>query len=215
MNNEINKNRSNYVPLRNFGTSLSTNLRTDPIGFSIYRDIDSFFDEGSLARTFGPKNKTSQLYMAEKCSKNWDGACELLSRNNETSVVNLGKVDSPVFKTPETSNMSIGDFLIENSAQRRFCNLDTCSIDEELYNINDPTSPLVKEIGGNSCIPVCTPPQDPDKDILLNKILNQPHKHIDLLLNMYHNCKNNRESYKNTRIDKIFNLFELYFSKYC
>jgi hypothetical protein len=182
MNKEIiYSTRSNYVPLRNFGTTLSPKLRTDPVGLSIYRDPDSFFDEGSLARTFGPKSKTSQLYMAEKCSKNWDGACELLSRNNETSVVNVGKVDSPVFKTPETSNMSIGDFLIENSAERRFCSFDSCSIYEDLYNVNDPTSPLVKEIRGENCIPICKPPVNPDQDMLLNKVLNQPHKHTDLL----------------------------------
>lgn len=210
------KSKSNYVPLKNFGTALSPLLRTDPVGYSIYRDTNSFFDEGSLARTFGPTTKNGQLYMAEKCAGNWDGACELLSRNNETGRVNSAKVESPVFNTPAPSNMTIGDFLIENSAERRFCNFDTCSISSELFNVNDPTSPLIHDIGSNRttpCVPVCKPPPNPDNDILLNKVLNEPYKHTDLLLNMYHNCKNNRDAYKNTRIGKIFNLFDLYFKQ--
>ena len=74
MNREIchpsSLNRSNYTPLRNFGKALSPLLRTDPIGYSIYRDVDSMFDEGSMAHSFGPASSSSQNYMAEHCSKN-------------------------------------------------------------------------------------------------------------------------------------------------
>jgi hypothetical protein len=208
--------RSVYVPLRNFGTSLSPSLRTDPVGYSLYKDIDSYFDIGPLARTFGTDSLSGQLYMAEKCSKQWDGACEFLSRNTDTTKVNVAKVDSPVFSTNEIGTMSIGDYLIENSATRRFCNFDTCSIENELYNVNDPTSPLVKRIVSDynrPCIPVCKVPTNPDQDILLNKVLLEPHKHLDLLLNMYYNCKDNKDSYKNTKIANIFKLFDIYFQK--
>jgi hypothetical protein len=208
--------RSVYVPLRNFGTSLSPALRTDPVGYSIYKDMDSYFDIGPLARTFGDDSLSGQLYMAEKCSKQWDGACELVSRNTDTTRVNVAKVDSPVFPTNQIGTMSIGDYLIENSATRRFCSFDTCSIEEQLYNVNDPTSPMVKKIGsydGRPCVPVCKVPQNPDQDILLNKVLLEPHKHLDLLLNMYYHCKDNRDYYKNTKIANIFKLFDIYFQK--
>lgn len=49
------------------------------------------------ARTFGDDSLSGQLYMAEKCSKQWDGACELVSRNTDTTRVNVAKVDSPAF----------------------------------------------------------------------------------------------------------------------
>ena len=209
-------NKSNYVPLRNFGTSLSPLLRTDPVGYSIYRDVDSFFDEGSLARTFGPATESSQLYMAEKCSKNWDGACELLSRNNDTSKPNLALPESPLFRQNEPGTMSIGDYLVLNSAIRRFGTFDTCSFTESLYNVNDPTSPVVKDIGSYStkpCLPVCKPPANPDSDIILNKVLAQPQKFSDLLVNMYYNCRNERDKYKNTKIGNMFNLLDQFFKQ--
>lgn len=211
----VGASKSNYVPLRNFGSSLAPALRTDPIGWSLYRDVDSMFDEGSMAHVYGPAALTSQAYMAEHCSKNWDGACELLSRNTDTSKPNSGLVDSPLFRQNEPGTLSIGDYLILNSATRRFCTFDSCSIKEEIYNPNDPTSPFVKTIGSDSsrpCIPVCTVPKNPDQDIILNKVLQQPHKYMDLLINMYHNCRNSKDI-KNTRIEKIFKLFDMYFEK--
>lgn len=208
--------RSNYVPLKNFGTALAPVLRTDPIAYSIYRDIDSLFDEGSMAHSFGPASKSSQCYMAERCSKNWDGACELLSRNNDTSKPNVGLVESPLFRQNAPGTMSIGDYLVLNSATRRFCNFDTCSVTEEIYNPNDPTSPMVRQIGSygsRPCMPVCKVPENPDNDVLLNKMLNQPQKYLDLLLNMYHNCRNDKSIQSDTRIAQIFKLFDMYFAR--
>ena len=209
--------RNQYVPLRNFGTALSPVLRTDPIAYSIYRDIDSFFDEGSLARTFGPSSKESMLYMAEHCSKTWDGACELLSRNNDSSKPNVGLVESPLFQHNAPNTLSIGDYLVLNSAIRRFGDLNSCSMSQSLYNVNDPTSPMVKSYGSygtKQCMPVCKVPENPDNDIVLNKVLDQPNKFTDLLINMYYNTESkNRGIYKHTRIGKIFDLFDIFFSQ--
>jgi len=221
MNNEshvhyASKDRSGYVPNRNFGTALSPALRTDPVASSIYRDVDSFFTEGSLAWRQGPASEEAQLYMAEKCSKEWDAACEFASRNNDISKPNVGLVQSPVFQQNAPGTMSIGDYLVLNSATRKYCNMDSCSITESLFNVNDPTSPIVKKIGSMTtrpCMPVCVPPENPDNDILLNKVLNEPQKYTDLLLNMYVNCKNNRNAYNDTRIGKIFQLCDYYFSR--
>jgi len=209
-------NRSPYVPLRNFGKALSPDLRTDPIGWSIYRDVDSMFDEGSMSHAYGPASETSQNYMAEHCSKNWDGACELLSRNTDTTKPNVGLVESPLFRQNEPGTMSIGDYLVLNSATRRFCNFDSCSITEQIYNPNDPTSPLVKKIEGRvarPCLPVCSVPQNPDTDIVLNKVLQQPHKYLDLLVNMYRHCRN-RNEIRDSRVEQVFKLFDTFYGKH-
>ena len=60
-----------YARIATFG-QLNPVLRTDPVGYSIYKDIDSSFDIGPTSRLFGPEQPNSQLYMAEKCAKNWD-----------------------------------------------------------------------------------------------------------------------------------------------
>jgi hypothetical protein len=56
------------------------------------------------------------------------------------------------------------------------------------------------------------PPPNSDQDILMNKVLDKPDLHMDLLLNMYRNVmrNNQRDKYNNTRIGQIFNILDLY-----
>lgn len=205
-----------YARIATFG-QLNPVLRTDPVGYSIYKDIDSSFDIGPTSRLFGPEQPNSQLYMAEKCAKNWDGACELLSRNNDGTKCNAGKVESPLFKTPSPPGMTIGDFLVENAAVLRFCDMSSCKMTHESYNPMDPSSPFVTSYSGDGyseCLPVCKPPENPDADVLLNKVLNKPHLHVDLLVNMYRNVsKQERDKYANTRLGMIFGVLDAYFNK--
>jgi hypothetical protein len=207
-----------YTKLANFG-HIANVLKTDPVGYSIYRDIDSFFDIGPNAADYGPSAEKSHLYMSERCSKNWDGACELMSRNEEQARSNVGGVlSSSLYARPPPSDLSIGDVLVENTAVRRFCDLSTCSVDKESFNPNDPTSPMISKYGGKNCYecqPVCMPPSNPDDDIVLNKVLDYPEKHVDLLLNMYRSVskKGKRNDYKNTRIDMVFSIFDKFVKK--
>jgi hypothetical protein len=205
-----------YVSISKFGANLNPLLTIDPVASSIYKDPDSSFDIGDAANQFGPATTSSQLYMAERCSKNWDGACEFLSRNNDNTKCNSGRISSPLFPTIYApGRQTIGDFLVENAGVRRFCNLDSCSVREEPYDYTNPNSVTVKSYGCcgmDACLPVCLPPDNPDQDLLLNKILDKPDLHIDLLINMYKNvnAQNSRLKYKNTRIDHIFNIFDVY-----
>jgi len=205
-----------YVQISRFGNKLNPILKLDPVGSSIYKDVDSNFDIGDSANMYGPTRKNSQLYMAEKCSKNWDGACEFLSRNIDDTHCNQGKISSPLFMTQyQPGKQTIGDFLVENASVRRFCDLSSCTLTQEPYDYNNPNSPWVTSYGCNGvnqCMPMCLPPPKPDEDILLNKVLDKPHLHVDLLVNMYKNVMSNgsRDVYKNTRIEQIFNIFDLY-----
>jgi hypothetical protein len=205
-----------YVQISKFGTTLNPILTIDPVASSIYKDIDSSLDIGDSAYLFGPATTNSQLYMAEKCSKEWDGACEFLSRNNDNTKCNSGRISSPLFPTVYApGRQTIGDFLVENAGVRRFCDLNSCSMTQESYDPRNPDSVWVTSYGCcgyTQCLPVCLPPEDPDNDMLLNKILDKPDLHIDLLINMYKNinAQGSREKYKNTRIDHIFNIFDVY-----
>lgn len=210
--------RSPYVPIKKFGVALNDQLKTDPVGESVYRDVNTFLDIGPLARRYGPNTEESQTYMAQKCAENWDGACEFLSRNNDTNHPNVGKINSVLFKSAQPEDMTVGDYLVDNAATRRFCNMDSCAMTETLYNELDPTSPLVKQYGpsiNKRCLPVCSVPENPDEDTVLNKVLLQPYKHLDLLLNLYWNTRNQNKmsSLTNTKIGKIFHLFDMYFQK--
>lgn len=205
-----------YVQLSKFGTKLNPILTVDPVSSSIYKDPDSSFDIGDSAYLFGPATTSSQLYMAEKCSKNWDGACEFLSRNSDSTKCNSGRISSPLFPTVYApGKLTIGDFLVENAGVRRFCDLSSCAMNQEPYDYNNPDSVWVTSYGccgENQCIPVCMPPDNPDNDLLLNKVLDKPDLHIDLLINMYRNVIANgtKGKYDNTRIGYIFNIFDVY-----
>ena len=208
-----------YAKLANFG-HIDSVLKTDPVGYSIYDDIDAYFDIGPTAKQFGPSSEKSHLYMAERCSKNWDGACEMMSRNDKTAVSNVGGIKSSSFYVrPPPSDLTIGDVLVDNSSVRRFCDLSTCSVEKESFNPLDPDSPVIKNYGGYNCYkcqPVCMPPSNPDKDVLLNKVLDRPDKHVDLLVNMYKNVmkQNKREQYKNTRVGMVFDILDNYKGKF-
>jgi hypothetical protein len=206
---------SPYVKIANFGKPQPI-LQTDPVGFSVSKDIDTSFDIGPTSRMFGPDMPNSQLYMAEKCARNWDGSCEFLSRNPDNTKCNAGKIQSPLFQSPQAPGMTIGDFLIENSAVRRFCDLSSCKMSSEPYNPLDPHSPMVTSYGDwnpyKQCMPVCMPPENPDNDLLLNKVLDDPDKHLDLLVNMYKNVKD-RKKFEGTRIGMVFNVFDRHFKK--
>jgi len=209
-------NYNPYIKLSNFG-HINPVLKTDAVAYSIYDDIDAYFDIGPTAKQFGPSSEKSHLYMAERCAKNWDGACELMSRNEQKALSNVGGINSSTFYIrPPPSDLTIGDVLVDNAGVQRFCDLSSCSFTQESFNPVDPDSPMIKKYGamdcGKKCNPVCMPPNDPDKDVLLNKVLDRPDKHVDLLVNMYKNVtKNNkREQYKNTRVGMVFDILEMY-----
>lgn len=208
-------NYNPYIKLSNFG-HINPVLKTDAVAYSIYDDIDAYFDIGPTAKQFGPSSEKSHLYMAERCSKNWDGACEMMSRNDKIALSNVGGINSKTFYIrPPPSDLTIGDVLVDNSGVRRFCDLSSCSISQESFNPLDPDSPIIKKYGQSNCgkcQPVCMPPDEPDKDILLNKVLDRPDKHVDLLVNMYKNVmkQNKREKYSNTRVGMVFDILDSY-----
>ena len=206
-----------YVPIARFGASVNPVMSIDPVAASIYRDVDSSFDIGETAVRYGPRAKESMLYMAQRCAANWDGACEFLSRNEDTAgVCNQAKVVSPLFpRINPPGSQSIGDILVENAATQRFCDLSSCSIRSEPYDPTNPRSVMVNQYGccgTQTCLPMCMPPTDPDNDLLLNKLLDKPQLHLDLLLNMYRNAnaRNLRAAYASTRIGRVFAIFDLY-----
>lgn len=206
-----------YVPIAKFGNSMNPVMSIDPVASSIYKDIDADFDIGEMAINYGPRTKGSMLYMAERCSKKWDGACEFLSRNQDNDAIcNQAKISSPLFRRVNVpGTQTIGDILVENSAVRRFCDLSSCAVTSEPYDPTNPNSVWTKQYGccgTTTCLPVCMPPENPDSDILMNKVLDKPQLHLDLLINMYKNVNKRkmRVKYVNTRIGRIFAVFDAY-----
>lgn len=201
-----------YAKYQNFAPTLSHELRTDPQAWSLYDDIDSLFDIGPVAyHHYGPQSLTSQTFMAQKCAGNFDESCEFLACDKTIIESNVGKVMATQF-TSCPNGTTIGDALVGNSSQRRFCDLGQCTNIPELFNPLDPSSPVINKIVcGEQTDIVCRPPSNPDQDILLNKVLDRPDMHVDILLNMHRNSKNDRDKFVGTRIGRLFEIIDAYY----
>lgn len=210
---------SPYAKYQNFGASINRNLETDPIYWSIENDPDTYFAIGPTASLFGPLTDSSQAFMSEMCSKNWSGSCELLSRNITPCLQNRATVSSNVFKCTDM-DMTAGDYLIFNSAQRRFGRKEIdkkCVAIPQLYNPLDSSSPVITNYAcGLNYLKMTPPaPNEVDKDEIMNKMLNQPQKFVSILKNMYMNLNMyERDAYKHTRLGSCFKIFDAYIKVY-
>lgn len=198
-----------YAKSQNFAQSLSKSLRTNPTNWSLQDNIDSSFAIGSTYQWYGPQSEAGQSYMADKCSQNWDDSCEYLSNDRTYIKSNMGKVRSQSFYG-HPQGETLGDSLVENSAERAFCDLSSCKIIQQNFNPLDSTSPIINTYVCNNNV-VCMPPENPDNNIILNKVLDRPDKHLDLLLNMYKNSRNSKQKYQGTRLGRLFDIIDIYF----
>lgn len=205
-----NSKPSSYASYKNFGSSLNESLQTKASTWSIEDNIDTYFDIGPLARAYGPQAERSQKYMADKCSLNWDSTCDYLAMNTEQIKGNCAKIMTDNTGYNDTYDLSVGDALVNNSAMRRFCLSDQCTISQELFNPLDPNSPMINNINCRGVPLIYKPPKNPDQDALLNRVLDKPEKHMNILVNMYNNVKDERHLYNGTRIGKLFEMIDVY-----
>lgn len=200
--------QSAYANYQQLAPALPADLKTNPTTWSLLDNVDSSFDIGTQYKSYGPQSQASQAYMAEKCSKQWDASCEFLSMNNEICKSNMATAFNSV-----PVNNTVGDALVENAAERRFCDFGACNIYQQHFNPLDSSSPIVQNFSCKSGVIVCRPPAQPDDDRLLNKVLDRPDMHVELLLNMYSNSQGQRDKYKDTRIGKIFDVMDVFFKR--
>ena len=211
--------KSGYTPISKFGGN-NYYFINDPLTYSINSTIDQNFLHGSSAATInGQQSKESQLFLSEYCSNNWDGFCELASKNTNISYPNNFSIlatanggDSPVQRTA-------GDILLYNTAKRKYLKqLVNGKIEFTPFDPNVANSPLISywksdNLGSNNIIPIYSvDPKIIDNDVVMNKILENPVIAYDILINIYNTMK--REgSLVNLKGTKLGNFFTnaLYF----
>jgi hypothetical protein len=204
-----------YKTISDFGNISAVN---NPINYLLSDSIDNSFNNGSISQTVsGPYSKNGQAFMAQYCSTNFDGVCEYVSKDKSIIYPNtLGL--GPKQMSP---NISAGDFLVANTARRKYLVAmggDLCILKVENFDPTVASSPLVQyweEKNANDCIPVYkVDPSKIDDDIVMNKILANPIIAIDVLINIYNTAinLNKLNELKNT---KLYNFFQTtYFQQY-
>ena len=199
-----------YAQYKLLAPTLNRESMTDPIAWSLYGNtLDGQFSIGASGQhKYGPIGPTPQLFMAELASKNYNSACELMSRDRTPLVSNVASIKSPSFP-PSNQIQTIGQAMLDNAGQRRFGDLSGCNVSKQLFNDMDPNSPYVSSYSSTEPI-ICKPPSNPDQDVLLNRILDEPEAHMVLLTNMYMNTRRESNKYNGTRIGQLFNVIEAY-----
>ena len=197
----INSNYSKYANIAAYNFP-KTNERL----WATKSDYSTSFEIGPTNYLFGPNAKISQEYIADLLSNavNWDLFCESCTTNNNFIKSNSADI-LPVSKyTPQ--NLTIGQCNIYNAACRSFADLTDFNITQQHFNPNDNHSSIVNSY---KLIPFHTPrmyvPPEPNNNILLNKILDNPEIYLNLLLNMKANTTSQQmQTLKGTRIYNCF-----------
>ena len=175
----------NYKPIVEFGCQDDKTLTTNPFQLALSNTPNKSFDNGVNAYYFNPNNKYSQEFMAQYCASNWDNMCELASNSLEPTVNAISKFSQT------TNNQTLGENTIRNSAVEKYCDLYGCNAKMIQLNPIDSTSPYIRQYEGN-CVPVCmVNPETIENDPIMNKMLNDPYKYMDIITNIYHNNMRN------------------------
>ena len=200
-----------YKTISDFGNLSPDVAQNNPINYLLSDSIDNSFNNGSISQTIsGPYSRNGQAFMAQYCSTNFDGVCEYASKDKSIIYPNsIGMGPDQV-----TQNISAGDFLVANTARRKYLvsmGGDCCILKVENFDPTVAASPLVQyweEQRVNGCIPIYkVDPSKIDDDIVMNKILSNPIIAIDVLINIYNTAVrlNKLHDLKNT---KIYNFFQ-------
>jgi hypothetical protein len=194
-----------YKQLARFGSSEVNVLpvfNNDPLTYCIGNNASQRFNHGSHAVTYGQNSNACQVYLANRCAQNWDGICEYAASkpaNEERTLV----ADTMFAGNDQTVGLTPGEVLLKNTAESRFrIGMLNCELKTEPFDPVNPSSPYISYYVGQNCIPLyAVDPKTIDRDVVMNKILDNPKIARQLLLNIkntmmrqgtFHNLKGTR-----------------------
>lgn len=177
-----------YIQLSSFGNSKVNTLpiyNNDPLTYCIGNTISQRFNHGSNADIYGQNSNPCQVYLSQRCARNWDNICEFASCKEINAEYN--EVPDTMFAgNKEIIGLSSGDILLRNTAQEKYrIAMLNCTLKTEPFDPINPSSPYISYFIGQNCIPqYAVNPNIIDNDIVMHKILDNPKIAIQLLKNI-------------------------------
>ncbi len=112
--------------------------------------------------------------------------------------------------TPVEANQQYGDMLVDNAGRMKYCVFQNANPRQFPFNPDDPNSPMLTLMeGGNNIKAICSvDPTGLDEDPLMDKIIRDADKHVNLLQNIY----NNSTGLEKTKLGKFYKMNENYFA---
>lgn len=178
----------NYQQVSEFGASFNNSnpvFNNDPLTMCIGNDPAQRFNHGGNTDSYGQDSEPCQTYLAQRCAKNWDVACEIASVQPDGGAV-ATMSDGYLMK------LTSGDLMLRNTAMEKYrvsirtANNATqqCQIKSEPFNTLIPASPIMTRYIGDCIGEYAVDPSVIDSDPVMNKILRRPNAFIPLLNNI-------------------------------
>lgn len=194
----------------------SSSVPTNYYAAALDTTINGNFYMGKPNFQYGSRTLNGQLllsnYVAENASLSDqfdDISLAAINLKGKGFPNNVPGCSQSCYQCPESDNQ-YGDMIVENAARMKYCVYPSGSYYQFPYNPTDPNSPILTQIIGSNT-PVCTvDPSTIENDPLMNKILEAPEKHTNLLANIYKNTS----GLEGTRLGAFYNDNIPYFTNY-
>lgn len=205
-----------YQKLVTFGSSMTNSLpvyNNDPATFCVGTNASQAFNHGSNAAIYGQNSPECQIYMAQRCAKNWDGLCDYAA-SHEANEEYAFRADTMGPGMNQVLNLTPGQVLLRNTALEKYrTNMsgNNCQLVTEQFDPTNPSSPFMSYFAGYGCVPeYSVDAKTIDSDPVMNGILDQPKIAMQLLLNIKNtmNRKGTLGTLAGTRLGKFFRVKE-------
>jgi hypothetical protein len=187
----------------------------DPLTFCLADTMDSKFLHGSTAVEYGPRSRSCQNFMAERCANKWDGFCEYFYVEhskakewpNNRIWPNMGSPNQWINKGASVN--TIGEQLLKDAAERKYCTYPTCTPVKRPFDPMNPQSPMVtswqnSQGGTDGCVPVCrVNPATVDGDVIMDRMLANPMVAGSTIINICNTAAREGTDLRGTKIGAL------------
>lgn len=186
---------NSYNSIGNFGSN-AYSPSNNPLTYCINDTIDQRFLHGGNSSIYGQNSRPCQLFLSDYCSEQWDGFCELASKNTGVSYPNQVQ-QYGTFSDVASIGLTAGEILIKNTAAKKYLVLMGNGVKKfEPFDPTVPTSPMISYwvpercAGSGGLVPIYSvDPTKIDSDIVMDKILAKPIIAINILINIFNTMK--------------------------
>lgn len=203
--------RNNYRSIKNFGHDFYSEV-SSPTTYCLNDTVSQKFLHGGNSYIYGQNSQFCQRFWGEYCAQNWDGLCEVASKNTNMYFPNNSTFGNPSDRPYNYKGLTAGETVIRNTAANKYLvAMGNCVPKYEPFDPTVADSPMIKTwvsaTGQNNCVPVyAVDPKTIDDDIVMDKVLNKPTIALDILINIYntHRRLGTHEQLKETKLGKFF-----------
>ena len=206
-----------YAKLINFGPAAAASPVNDPTTYCT--NWHQQFEHGSASSDYGPGSSECQLFMGDRCAKNWDQVCENLYQQTEMlpglgATCSLGGICSQA-----GIPLNIGQQLLYSTVAKKYLvEMLNAERIERLFDPTNPTSPKIVYYAnkGGRALPVyAVDPETIDSDPVMDRALINWVYMFDIFVNIYYTMKRigRLSSLRGTKLGKFFTDHPFFASK--